>query len=899
MCQRLEESEAAMDTNVAQPAQPKMTVDLGIGGMTCGSCVGRVERALRRVPGVVGAEVNLATERARVTAAGSVDVERLAAAVKAAGYEAAGLSDPSGEASAPAPRNHALRRVVVAAMLSAPLLLGMVGHVLGLDWMLPGWVQFALATPVQFWLGARFYVAGWRAVRAGTGNMDLLVALGTSAAWGLSVYELLATPPGHATTLYFESSALIVTFVLLGKWLEARAKGQTAAAIHALMRLRPETARVRRGGAEREVPLAQVRVGDTVVVRPGERIPVDGRVTGGGGSVDESMLTGESLPVEKAPGSAVTGGAINVDGLLIVETTAVGAESTLARIVRLVEGAQASKAPIQRLVDRVSAVFVPIVIAAAALTFGLWWALAGDPAQALLNAVAVLVIACPCALGLATPTAIMVGTGAAARHGILIKDAEALERAHAVTTVAFDKTGTLTEGRPEVVDAVPAPAVDLQALLRQAAALQAGSEHPLAAALRRRAGAAAAAQGFRALPGRGVSGVVEGRTLAMGSARLLAESGIGQGDLAPRAAALAAAGRTVSWLAETAPEPRLLGLVAFGDTVKPAAADAVRSLRRLGLRTVMLTGDGQGAAAAVAHALGIDEVVAEVLPDGKAEAVARLREAGAVVAMVGDGVNDAPALAAADVGIAMATGTDAAMSAAGVTLMRGDPLLVPAAIDVPRRTYAKIRQGLFWAFAYNVIGIPLAAAGLLSPVVAGAAMALSSVSVVSNALLLRRRVHVISDRGRRASMSKVTRRQLGAIFGAAALPATVLAAPVRAVLFKDPSCGCCEGHADYLRQEGFAVEVRTVDDLEQMSLRAGVPAALRGCHLIQVGGYVVEGHVSASTIRKLLRERPDVAAITLPGMPTGTPGMPGPRLGPLQVFAIGKTGGAPSIYEVF
>ena len=716
--------------------------DLNVAGMTCASCVGRVERALKKVPGVIEAEVNLATERARVTTTGSVGVEQLAAAVQAAGYEATSLVDANGEASAPAPRRRAGLHAVIAAMLSAPLLLGMAGHLFGLNWMLPGWVQFALATPVQFWLGWRFYVAGWKAVRAGAGNMDLLVALGTSAAWGLSVYELLAAQPGREPALYFESSALIVTFILLGKWLEARAKGQTAAAIHALMRLRPDTARIRRDGAEREVPVSQVAVGDVVVVRPGERVPVDGRVIEGGGSVDESMLTGESLPVEKAAGSRVTGGSINADGLLVVQTIVVGAETTLSRIVRMVEGAQASKAPIQRLVDQVSAVFVPVVLAIAALTFAGWWLYAGDPVQALLNAVAVMVIACPCALGLATPTAIMVGTGAAARHGILIKDADALERAHAVTIVAFDKTGTLTEGRPEVSDIMVAPGVDGRLLLRQAAALQAGSEHPLAAALRRRAEAegvaAGTATGFRALAGRGVSAEVDGHRLVMGSRRLLEESGLDRGALMEAADQLAEAGRTVSWLAETAPEPRTLGLVAFSDTVKASAREAVGALQRQGVRTVMLTGDGRGAADAAARSLGIDEVVAEVLPDGKAEAVARLRGEGGTVAMVGDGVNDAPALAAADVGIAMGTGTDVAMSAAGITLMRGDPMLVAGALNVSRRTYAKIKQGLFWAFAYNLVGIPLAAFGLLSPVVAGAAMALSSVSVVSNALLLRR-----------------------------------------------------------------------------------------------------------------------------------------------------------------
>ena len=720
------------------------TINLAVSGMTCASCVGRVERALKKVPGVMAAEVNLATERARVTTAGQAIAEALAAAVSKAGYEARPLPE-AGAAETGSPTSGRRRErvhVVIAATLSAPLLVGMAGHVAGLPWMLPGWAQFTLATPVQFWLGWRFYVAGWRAVRAGAGNMDLLVALGTSAAWGLSVYELLAAPAGQQPALYFESSALIVTFILLGKWLEARAKGQTAAAINALTQLRPETARVRKDGVERETPLAQVSVGDLVVIRPGERIPVDGRVTEGGGSVDESMLTGESLPVDKAPGSKVTGGSINSDGVLLVETTAIGAETTLARIVRLVEGAQASKAPIQRLVDKVSAVFVPVVLGIALLTFAAWWATTGDPVQALLNAVAVMVIACPCALGLATPTAIMVGTGAAARHGILIKDAEALERAHAVTTIAFDKTGTLTEGRPEVTDVVPAGGIDAAEALQLAASMQAGSEHPLAAAVRRRAEAdgvgPAPATAFRALAGRGVSATINGRDLIIGSRRLLEESGLAMGGLARQAEALAASGRTVSWLGEVTPRQRTLGLVAFGDQVKPSAGEAIGQLREQGVRTVMLTGDGQGAADAAASSLGIDDVVAEVLPDGKAEAVARLRGEGGVVAMVGDGINDAPALAAADVGIAMSTGTDAAMSAAGITLMRGDPLLVAGALDVSRRTYAKIRQGLFWAFAYNLVGIPLAAFGLLSPVVAGAAMALSSVSVVSNALLLRR-----------------------------------------------------------------------------------------------------------------------------------------------------------------
>ena len=719
------------------------SVDLAIGGMTCASCVARVEKVLGRVPGVLEATVNLATERAQVRGAG-LDPAALVAAVERAGYTARPLA-PDAPAAPDDAREQAVRRelhhLLVAAVLSLPLVLPMLAEPFGLHLMLPGWVQLLLATPVQFWLGRRFYVAGWKAARAGAGNMDLLVALGTTAGWGLSTWMLATAHAGHEPHLYYEASAVVVTLVLLGKWLEGRAKRQTTEAIRALTALRPETARVRRGGTEREVPLADVRVGDLVVVRPGERVAVDGRVAEGASHVDESLLTGESLPVAKHPGDKVTGGAINGDGLLLVETTAVGAETVLARIIRLVEGAQAAKAPIQRLVDRVSAVFVPAVLLVALATFAGWLLAGAGVEAAAVNAVAVLVIACPCALGLATPTAVMAGTGVAARAGILIKDAEALERAHAVDTVAFDKTGTLTEGKPTVVALAPAAGLDEAGLLRLAAAVQGGSEHPLARAVAAEAAArgvdAPAAQAVRALPGRGVAATVEDRPLLLGSRRLMEESGVATAALAGRAAELEAEGRTVSWLAGAGGGPAL-GLLAFGDAPKPGAAEAVARLRREGVRTVMLTGDNRGSAMAAAHRLGIDEVVAEVLPQDKADAVARLKQGGRVVAMVGDGVNDAPALAAADVGIAMATGTDVAMHAAGVTLMRGDPALVADAISISRRTYAKIRQNLFWAFAYNVVGIPLAALGLLSPVVAGAAMAFSSVSVVGNALLLRR-----------------------------------------------------------------------------------------------------------------------------------------------------------------
>ncbi|CAG9173884.1 Copper-exporting P-type ATPase [Cupriavidus laharis] len=725
---------------------PRETVELNIADMTCASCVGRVERALRAVPGVLDAQVNLATERASVTLLrGSADADTLAAAVARAGYGATPMTETlPGVAPDAAARDFwsGPWPVILSAALSLPLVLPMVLEWLGVHWMLPAWVQWLLATPVQFVFGWRFYKAGWKAVRAGAGNMDLLVALGTSAAYGLSLW-LMWRSPDAMPHLYFESAAVVITLVRLGKWLETRAKRQTADAIRALAALRPDTARVRRGGQEVTVPLASVRVDDEVVVRPGERIPVDAVVIEGTSHADESMLTGESLPVPKGPGDKLTGGAINFEGLLVARTVAVGAETVLARIIRMVEHAQAAKAPIQRLVDQVSAVFVPVVLGIALVTLLGWGLFAGDWEAALLNAVAVLVIACPCALGLATPTAIMAGTGAGARAGILIKDAEALEIAHRVSVVAFDKTGTLTVGRPEVValHAADADDADGARLLARLAALQAGSEHPLARAVlnaaQARGIATPAATDVQALPGRGIAGVVDGQALQLGSERLREALGAETGTLQTMADRLREEGRTVSWLVETQP-PRVAGLVAFGDAIKPGAPAAMARLRAAGVRTVMLTGDNRGAAARVAQALGLDDVQAEVLPEDKAARVRALGQDGAVVAMVGDGINDAPALAAADVGIAMSTGTDVAMHAAGITLMRGDPALVADALAVSHRTVRKIRQNLFWAFFYNVVGIPLAAAGLLNPVVAGAAMAFSSVSVVSNALLLRR-----------------------------------------------------------------------------------------------------------------------------------------------------------------
>ncbi|MCW5590657.1 MAG: heavy metal translocating P-type ATPase [Burkholderiales bacterium] len=705
--------------------------------MTCASCVARVERALLKVPGVESATVNLATETATVVAAGDVR-EAAIAAIHEAGYEAS-MKEAEKPVAPPAGIDRGTLELAAASILTAPLVVPMVAGLFGAHWMLPAWLQWLLATPVQFVVGARFYRAAWKALAARAGNMDLLVAIGTTAAYGLSVYLALAEDTAH---LYFEASAVVITLVRAGKWLEERAKRQTTEAIRALSALRPETARVLRDGAERVVPVAAVRVGDLVVVLPGDRVPVDGEVTEGRSHVDESLVTGEGLPVAKSPGSRITGGSVNAEGRLVARTVAVGAESTLARIIRAVESAQAAKAPIQRLVDRVSEIFVPAVVAVALVTVLAWGLGTGNWEAAILNAVAVLVIACPCALGLATPTAVMAGTGVAARHGILIKDAEALEIAHRARVVAFDKTGTLTQGKPSLVEVV-AQGIAREEALRLAAAVQRGSTHPLARAVleaaARESVPVAAATDLRTAAGRGVEATIEARRIAVASRHWAGELAVRDMEAQEaEASRLASRGLTVSWLVETAPNAQVLALLAFGDAVKPQSAAAVARLRALGLRTVLVTGDNRGAAEAAGRGLGIDEVHAEVLPEDKAAVVARLREMHGTVAMVGDGINDAPALAAADIGVAMGTGTDVAMHTAGITLMRGDPSLVADALDISRRTHAKIWQNLFWAFAYNVVGMPLAALGMLSPVIAGAAMALSSVSVVSNALLLAR-----------------------------------------------------------------------------------------------------------------------------------------------------------------
>jgi P-type Cu+ transporter len=708
---------------------------LAIGGMTCATCAGRVEHALAAVPGVLRAEVNLATQRATVEGiTGLLHPAALIEAVQDAGYDATLLTDDAAQQraadQADAARSHQLLlQVLVAAALSFPLLLPMAGV------PFPGWAALLLATPVQFVIGARFYVAAWKALRAGTGNMDLLVSLGTSAAY---LYSLFLVATGAGQHAYFEAAAVVITLVLFGRWLEARTRRATGGAIRALLTLRSETARVERPSGEIELPIAAVAAGDIVVVRPGERFPTDGHILTGTSQADESLLTGESLPVDKHPGDSVTGGAINGSGLLRVQTTAVGTDSTLARIIALVEGAQSHKAPVQRLVDRVAAVFVPIVLACAAAALLGWWLVGGSFASGLIAAVSVLVIACPCALGLATPAALMAGTGAAARAGILIRDVEALERARQLDTVVLDKTGTLTEGHPTVTELLPA-ASDEAELLALAAAAQTGSEHPLARAVLARAAdqPLLPLSDFQGQPGLGLTATVAGRRIAIGNRALMRRHDVAL-TLEDAAGALESQGRTVMFVAGLEPHPVLLGAIAVTDPVRPTAVAALRRLRALGIATVLVTGDNRRSAAAVAEALGIAEIRAEVLPAGKAAEIVRLQQGGHCVAMVGDGVNDAPALAQADLGIAMGSGADVAVQAAGVTLMRSDPMLIADAIAISRATRAKIRQNLFWAFAYNVIGIPLAGFGLLSPVVAGAAMAFSSVSVVSNALLLRR-----------------------------------------------------------------------------------------------------------------------------------------------------------------
>jgi Cu+-exporting ATPase len=715
------------------------SVDIAITGMSCASCVSTVENAISKIPNVAFANVNLATERAHVELTNETSHQEIVNAITKAGYGASIVSAAHKHEHHHDEDSATGSSIVIAAILSIPLVLPMVMSLFGVDLILPAWLQWLLATPVQFYFGAGFYKSAWRAILNRTGNMDLLVAIGTTAAYVLSVYMMLQ---GHEH-LYFEAASVVITLVLMGKWLEKRAKRQTTEAIRALQKLRPDTASVKRDSNEVLIPLAEVAINDVVVVRPGERIPVDAIVLEGSSHVDESLMTGESALIVKKEGDRVIGGSVNTDGLLIVQTTAIGAETTLSRIIKLVEDAQGAKPEIQRLVDKVSAVFVPIVIAIALVTLLAWGIHSSDWEQAILNAVAVLVIACPCALGLATPTAIMAGTGVAAKYGILIKDANALELAHSITQVVFDKTGTLTVGKPTLLT-VHALNKEDDRVLELAAAIEHNSSHPLAKAIVDRLHAKGKellpSSAIKELPGKGLQGEVAGKTVYVGNVLWMSELKIPAYILDKVYSDYQNTGHTISFVAQDIDEkePILLGVLIFGDEIKKTASHAIAALRRKNIKTLLLTGDNHASAERVVEALKMNEALAEQSPESKAATIASLRKDGEVVAMVGDGINDAPALAAADVSFAMSTGTDVAMHTADITLMRSDPSLVVDTIDISRRTYSKIKQNLFWASIYNLIGIPLAALGLLSPVIAGAAMAFSSVSVVGNALLLKR-----------------------------------------------------------------------------------------------------------------------------------------------------------------
>ncbi len=746
---------------------PVAEIDLPITGMTCANCVATVERTLNRLDGVVEATVNFASEKASVRyIPGTIDRGEMAAAVRKAGYDvveaAEGEEAEDAEAAARAAEiRHQQTRLIVGIIFSLPLFLfsmsrdlGFLGHWAHDAWV--NWLFLILATPVQFYVGWDYYTGAYKSLRNGSANMDVLVAMGSSVAYLYSVAVLIAKTLGSSALgdhVYFETSAVIITLIVLGKLLEAQAKGQTSAAIKKLMGLQAKTARVVRGGEEMDIPIANVIVGDRVIVRPGEKIPVDGVVVSGGSSVDESMLTGESLPVSKAEGDKVIGATLNKQGLLQFEATAVGRQTALAQIVKLVEQAQGSKAPIQRVVDQVSAYFVPAVIGLAVLTFVVWYFAGAGFVPALLRLIAVLVIACPCAMGLATPTSIMVGVGKGAENGILFKNSAALEQAHKLQVIVLDKTGTITRGEPSVTDVVSSEqsAVNGEQLLRLAASAERGSEHPLGEAIVRAAKAQGLAlaepSGFQAIAGHGIGAQVDGHAVLLGNLRLMEQEKVGLNGLGPKATKLQEEAKTVMWLAVDGQASALIGVA---DTIKEGSKEAIAAMHKLGLQVAMVTGDNQATANAIAAEVGIDRVFAEVLPGDKAQHVAALQKEGYRVAMVGDGINDAPALAQADVGIAIGTGTDVAMETADVTLMRGDLRSVSQAIALSKATMRNIRQNLGWAFGYNIALIPIAAGILapfawapdflqqLHPILAAGAMAFSSISVVTNALRLRR-----------------------------------------------------------------------------------------------------------------------------------------------------------------
>lgn len=717
--------------------------ELQVKGMTCAACVTRVERKLKSTPGIIDATVNLATEKATVTYdAGELSIHDVLKAINEAGYESEEIVDQTARRNEEERHQEHLRQrnlFIFCAVFAAPLLLGMIFDLFSFAWghyLMNPYLQFILATPVQIAGGSQFYRGAYHALKSGSANMDVLVAMGTTAAYGYSLYHTFIT----TGPLYYEAAAVVITLVLLGKMLENAAKGRTSEAIKSLMDLRPSKARIMFEGEEMEIPLEEVKVGDIIIVRPGEKIPVDGIIVEGETTIDESMLTGESIPVEKTVGDEVIGATINKFGSFKFEATKVGKDTALSQIIRIVEEAQGSKAPIQRMADVISAYFVPAVVAVAVLTFAGWYFF-GDPgntAQALKAFVAVLVIACPCALGLATPTSIMVGTGQGAKQGILIRGGEHLEKAHSINAVLLDKTGTITKGTPEVTDVISLCNLDEDAVLGLAASVEKLSEHPLAKAIvnkaQEREFRLMSPKSFHALPGFGVQAALENGQVLIGNWKLMEKMGVDHSPAKPSLAKLESEGKTAMLVAL---DEQLIGVIAVADAVKDTSREAIAKLHELGIEVYMITGDNRTTAEAIAKEVGIIHVLAEVLPEHKAEEVEKLKKAGRVVAMVGDGINDAPALAAADIGIAIGTGTDVAMEAADITLMSGDLRGVVASIALSKATMRNIKQNLFWAFIYNTLGIPLAALGFLSPVIAGGAMAMSSVSVVTNALRLR------------------------------------------------------------------------------------------------------------------------------------------------------------------
>lgn len=728
-----------------KPARNK--VNLKLTGMSCASCAAKIEKKLNKLEGVKKAAVNLATENAAVEYDSTkIKVSDMIEAVELLGYQAEQIEEETRDREKEQ-RQKEIRRLrfefLVAAVLSFPLVLAMFFTLLGLDVPLlhNEYFQFIIATPIQFVIGYRFYKNAYYALKAKSPNMDVLVAMGTSAAYFFSVYNAFFQPaaPMARKELYFEAAAVIITLIILGKYLEAVAKSKTSEAIKKLMGLQAKTARVLRNGVEEDIPIEEVEVGDVVVVRPGEKIPVDGKIIEGNSSIDESMLTGESIPVEKKVGDYVIGATINKFGTFRFEATKVGKETALAQIIKLVEDAQGSKAPIQKIADRVSGVFVPIVIVIAAITFLVWYLAIGNLTMGIISAVAVLVIACPCALGLATPTAIMVGTGKGAESGILIKSGEHLETAYKMNAIVLDKTGTITKGKPEVTDIIPLKNMEANEVLRLAAISEKNSEHPLGATIYEKGKEDLKDIGdpdkFEAIPGKGIKATIGENAVFIGTRKLMSEKGIDVSTAEDLVAKLEDEGKTAMLMAVN---DQLEGIIAVADTLKETSREAIKELLDMEIDVYMITGDNRRTANAIAKQVGIKNVLAEVLPENKAEEIEKLKKEGKIVGMVGDGINDAPALATADIGMAVGTGTDIAMETADITLMRGDLRTIPAAIRLSRKTMIKIKQNLFWAFIYNIIGIPIAAFGLLNPIIAGGAMAFSSVSVVTNSLILKR-----------------------------------------------------------------------------------------------------------------------------------------------------------------